>query len=166
MRSATASPPSPGNAAANASAAPCAATKSWSLATRRWTSVAPAPSRPKPGRGHRLVHRGGVVAARTGLGRGGFVKNRRAGSDGRKLISANAACPCRTCRTSRDCRCKRPLPTSPQPRSKRRPTTFSSIALRRIWDKRSPASDWNEQGVRCPPRTFHNETHRSACLEQ
>ena len=47
MRTATASPPSPGNVAANASAAPCAATKSWSLATRRWTSVAPAPSRPK-----------------------------------------------------------------------------------------------------------------------
>jgi phosphoglycolate phosphatase-like HAD superfamily hydrolase len=34
------------SAAANASAAPCAARKFWWLATRRWTSVAPAPSRP------------------------------------------------------------------------------------------------------------------------
>jgi hypothetical protein len=34
--------------------------------------------------------------------------------------------------------------------------------LRRTWDKPYPASGWTGRGLRCPPRTSHNETHKLA----
>jgi hypothetical protein len=80
-------------------------------------------------------------------------------------LNADAAFPCRTCRTNWACQCRksaRPGPQWRQPWRRRRWKISSTISSNHSADISCLPSCWSEPGFRCRFRTFHNEIRKSA----